>query len=200
MRQIAMILAVLMMLLFLLCACGRSESNPLQAPMDFRGTLLAQGGCHFVAEACAETGDRVWALTLDCTLNAEGSGTVTVLAPETIAGITARIDGEDGSLCYETLVLGLGTLPDSTLAPVAAPGKLVLAWARDWIASAGAEDETLLVCYSAEALEVRTRFGADGTPVQAELLQNGKACFSAELHNFEWKAETKDETTEENVG
>lgn len=200
MRRCANLLAVPMMLLFLLCACGRSETNPVQAPMDFRGTLLSQGGCRFVAEACAETGDRVWELTLDCTLDAEGSGTVTVLAPETIAGITAQIDGADGSLCYDTLVLGLGTLPDSTLAPAAAPGRLVLAWARDWIASAGTEDESLLVCYSAEALEIRTRFGADGTPVQAELLQNGKTCFSAELHNFEWKAETKNETTEENVG
>ena len=140
MRRCANLLAVPMMLLFLLCACGRNETNPVQAPMDFRGTLLSQGGCHFVAEACAETGDRVWALTLNCTLDAEDSGTVTVLAPETIAGITAQIDGADGSLCYDTLVLGLGTLPDSTLAPAAAPGRLVLAWARDWIASAGTED------------------------------------------------------------
>lgn len=200
MRRIAWTLAVPMMLLFLLCACGRKETDPLQAPMDFRGTLLAQGGCHFVAEACAETGDRAWELTLDCVLDAEGSGTVTVLAPETIAGVTARIEGTDGSLSYDTLVLGLGTLSDSELAPAAAPGRLVRAWARDWISSAGAEDGSLLVCYGGQAMEVRTRFGADGTPVQAELLQNGKTCFTAELQNFEWKAGTNDETTEENVG
>ena len=195
-----MILAVLMMLLFLLCACGRSESNPLQAPMDFRGTLLAQGGCHFVAEACAETGDRVWALTLDCTLNAEGSGTVTVLAPETIAGITARIDGEDGSLCYETLVLGLGTLPDSTLAPVAAPGKLVLAWARDWIASAGQEEDALLACYEDGPVTVRTWFDAERVPLRAELAIDGTVRFFGEIRNFTWKAGNTDETTQENLG
>ena len=47
--------AVLMMSLCLLCACGGKESDPIQAPMDFRRELLTRGGCGMELEARAES-------------------------------------------------------------------------------------------------------------------------------------------------
>jgi hypothetical protein len=67
-----MILAVLMMTLCLLCACGGKEKDPLQAPMDFRAELLARGGCAFELAARSEAGDRLWELELACALDPEG--------------------------------------------------------------------------------------------------------------------------------
>lgn len=194
------LLAVPMLLLCLLCACGGNEKDPLQAPVDFRAALLAHGGCCFQLQARAESGGAVWELTLDCALDAAGSGTVTVLAPETIAGITAETDGSTGRLRYQTLALGLGTLPGVELAPAAAPGRLVRAWAQDWISSAGAEDDNLLVCYEADTFSVRTRFDAAGVPVRAELAVDGSVYFDAEIQNFVWKAGTNDETTQKDLG
>jgi len=117
-----MIFAVPMMTLCLLCACGGKEQNPLQAPMDFRAGLLARGGCAFELAARCEAGDRLWELELACELDAEGNGSVTVLAPESIAGIRAVLEGGKGSLRYGELSLGLGKLPGTELAPAAAPG------------------------------------------------------------------------------
>lgn len=179
-------LAVPMMLLCLLCACNNKANDPLQAPMDFRAELLAHGGCAFELEALAETDGQSWALTLACGLDAEGSGTVTVLAPESIAGIAAVTDGETGSLVFEDLCLGLGTLPGTELAPAAAPGRLVRAWARDWIASAGTEDGALLACYEDGSLTARTWFDAEGVPLRAELSIDGRTRFTAEIRNFQW--------------
>ena len=195
-----MIVAVPMMLLCLLCACGGKANDPLQAPVDFRAELLAHGGCAFELEALAETDGQTWALTLACGLDTEGNGTVKVLAPESIAGIAAVTDGETGSLVFEDLCLGLGTLPGTELAPAAAPGRLVRAWARDWIASAGTEDGALLACYEDGSLTVRTWFDISQIPVRAELSVDGKTQFTAEIRNFQWKAGTNDEITEEDLG
>ena len=200
MRRRWMMIAVLMMNLCLLCACGGKAKDPLQAPMDFRAELLARGGCVFELAARSEAGDRLWELELACELDAEGNGSVTVLAPESIAGVSAVLEGGKGSLRYGELSLGLGTLPGTELSPAAAPGALVRAWARDWIASAGPDEDGLLVCYGDGPVTVRTRFDAGGVPLRAELLVDGRARFSAEIRKFEWKAEQDNETTEENLG
>ena len=190
MRHRKILIAVPMMLILcLLCACGGKANDPLQAAMDYRTELLSRGGCGFELEARAETGEgRLWELTLACDLDADGNGTVTVLAPESIAGISAVTDGETGSLRFADLCLGLGTLPGTELAPAAAPGRLIRAWARDWIASAGAEGESLLACYEDGRFAVNTWFDAAGIPVRAELAVDGQTHFTAEIRNFEWKA------------
>lgn len=181
----------MMILLCLLCACGGKANDPLQAAMDFRTALLAKGGCAFELEALADTGEeRLWELTLACTLDPEGNGTVTVLAPESIAGVTAVTEGGRSSLRCEALCLGLGELPGTELAPAAVPGRLVRAWAGDWIASAGADGEALLACYEDGGLKIRTWFDAEGVPLRAELAADGKTLFQAEIRNFTWKAGT----------
>jgi hypothetical protein len=190
-----------MLLLCLLCACvGKAENDPLQAPMDFRTELLAKGGCRFELEALAESGGRLWPLTLACELDAAGNGSVTVLAPESIAGITAVTEGEDKGLRYEDLALGLGTLPGTELAPAAAPGRLVQAWTQDWILSAGPDAGALLVCYGTDELRVQTWFDAENVPLRAELAIDGTVRFTADIRNFEWKAGTTNETAKEDLG
>ena len=186
MRYRKTLIAVPMLILCLLCACAGKANDPLQAPMDHRAALLAKGGCAFELEALAETDGQTWALTLACELDAAGNGTVTVLAPESIAGIAAVTDGETGRLVYKDLALGLGTLPGTELAPAAAPGRLVRAWARDWIASAGPEDGALLACYEDGSLTARTWFDAAGVPIRAELAVDGQSRFQAEIRNFTW--------------
>lgn len=155
--------------------------------MDYRTALLAHGGCAFELEARADTGEeRLWELTLACSLDPEGNGTVTVLAPESIAGVTAVTEGGRNSLRYEELCLGLGELPGTELAPASVPGRLVRAWAEDWIASAGADGEGLLACYEDGGLIVRTWFDAEGVPLRAELAADGQTRFSAEIRDFTW--------------
>ena len=189
-----------MMLLCLLCACNNKANDPLQAAMDYRTALLGHGGCAFELEARADTGELLWELTLACALDASGGGTVTVLAPESIAGISAVVEDGGASLRYEELALGLGTLPGTELSPAQAPGRLVRAWAEAWITSAGAEGEGVLACYEDGDLAVRTWFDAGKTPLQAELAVDGQVYFSGEIKNFTWKAENDYETVEKDLG
>ena len=195
------LLAVPMMLILcLLCACAGGGNDPLQTPMDYRAALLTHGGCAFTLEARVDAGDLLWELTLACELDAEGNGTVTVLAPESIAGISAVCEDGGESLRYEDLALGLGTLPGTELAPVQAPSRLVQAWAEAWIASAGPEEDGTLACYEDGSLSVRSCFDAAGLPVRAELAVDGQVTFTAEIRNFTWKAGNNDETSETDLG
>lgn len=188
MRRRNLFLTVQMMILIcLLCACANRFNTPLQAPMDFRGRLLAEGGCAFELEARVEAGGQLWQLSLACELDAAGDGTVTVLAPESIAGIRARSEGGAGSLVYDGVCLGLGTLPGTELAPAGAPGRLVRAWAQDWIASAGPDAGCLLACYEDGSLTIDTWFDGENVPVRAQLAVDGQTRFSAEIRNFQWK-------------
>ena len=183
-----MLVAVPMMLcLCLLCACGGKADDPVQAPMDFRAALLSKGGCAFELEAVAEAGDLLWQLTLRCELDAAGDGTVTVLAPESIAGISARSEGGTGSLVYDGVRLGLGTMPGTELAPAAAPGRLVRAWAQDWIAAAGPDSGGLQVCYEDGSVRIDTWFDAENVPVRAELAADGQVRLTAKIRTFKWK-------------
>ena len=107
--------------------------------------------------------------------------------------------------CYEAVydraaALGLGRLPGTELAPAAAPGKLVRAWAQAWIASAGEEDPGSMARYEDGRFTVSTWFDENLTPLRAELAVDGKLCFTAEIRKFEWKALETNETTEENLG
>ena len=194
------ILAVLMTTLCLLCACAGGGNDPLQAAMDYRTALLGHGGCAFELEARADTGDLPWNLTLACALDASGSGTVTVLAPESIAGISAVVENGGASLRCEDLTLGLGTLPGTALSPADAPGRLARAWAEAWIVSAGAEGRELLVCFEDGSLTVRTWFDGEGFPTRAELETDGQVRFTGEIKNFTWKAENDYETAEKDLG
>lgn len=200
MRYRKALLAVLMMTHCLLCACAGGGNDPLQTPMDFRASLLGHGGCAFELDAQADTGDLVWSLTLACALDADGNGSVTILAPESIAGISAVSEDGGASLRYEELVLGLGTLPGTELSPAQAPGRLVRAWAQAWIASAGPEADGLFACFEDGDLTVRSWFDEGGLPVRAELTVDGRTRFAAEIRNFTWKDGTEHETVEANLG
>ncbi len=188
MRQRKLSLAVLMTTLCLLCACASGGSEPLQTPMDHRTALLAGGGCVFELEARVDAGDLLWELTLSCVLNPSGDGTVTVLAPESIAGICAVCEDGAASLRYEDLALGLGTLDGAELAPALIPGRLARAWAQAWIASAGEEEDAVLACYEDGSLSLRTWFDGEHTPTRVEVAVDGQVRLTGEIKSFSYRA------------
>ena len=181
-------LAVLTMLLCLLCACGGKENSPLQTPIDFRADLLNSGGCSFQAQISAEVEERMYDLTLDCSCLSGGTARVTVLAPETIAGVCAETDGKTGKLLYDGLSLAFGLPCDQRLAPVAMPAAVCRAWAEGMITSTGQEEEGLLAVYSMgsdDPVTVRTWFGPEGTPIRAELVWMGRVCGRMQIADYQ---------------
>lgn len=197
-------IAVPMLLLCLLCACAGKRTENLQAPVDFRASLLQAGGCSLRLEGTADVGDRVCAFGLDCVFRADGSAEMTLCQPETLAGITARVDGGTGSLRYDDVCVTFGLPEDARLSPMAAPASLLKAWLEGCIASAGAEGAGRRVVYEVgwedDAYRAETVFNAEGLPVRAELALDGRVLCRLEISEFHLLSGGDYEAAEEDLG
>ncbi len=198
-------LAVLPMLLCLLCACGGKE-NTVQAPMDFRADLLAAGGCSFHLAAVEDLDELVWEFALDCGCGTDGTAALTVAAPESVAGITARMEGGTGKLVFDGTVAVFGLAEDARLAPLAVPATLVQAWTEGYIASSGTDGAEMLAVFELgwgeDCMKVYTWFGPGGVPTRAELSLGGEVLCKTEITGFRMEAGYggSNETAEENLG
>ena len=198
------LLAVLMMLLCLLCACGGKRKDELQAPVDFRASLLQAGGCSFRLEGTTDVEGRVYSYSLQCLCRTDGSAEAEVISPESIAGICIRTAPGEAKLLYDGAELSFGEPDDPRLAPAAAPATLTAAWTEAYITDAGMENGSLHVCYRLgyddNVLYVYTDFDKAGRPVGAEMVFDGRRVSTLTVSDFEFTSGGNDETTQEDVG
>ena len=174
------------MLLCLLTACGGKETDTLQAALDFRAELLGRGGCGFTAELSADDGTRVWQYTLRCEADPDGSARLEILAPESIAGISAELTGADGKLRFDGAYVDFGPLADGELSPIAAPQTLFSCWTEQYIASAGDGCVSYELGFGSKKLDVKTWFDEENRPVKAEIYQQGRLWMTATVTDFEF--------------
>ncbi len=171
-----------------LAGCGGPD-DAVQRALDMRTDLLGAGSCTFSAEVSADLGDRVCAFTLDCAYSApDDSATLTVTAPDTLAGIRASVTGEGARVAFEDTRLELGTPPGGGPAPLELPRILGGAWASGYIESESELPEGFLATYRTgygeEELLVCTWFNEQGVPTEAEVYDGGTRVLSAELTGF----------------
>lgn len=103
--------------LFLLCSCGRS--SPEQRIEAVRNLYGSAEGITATAELTADYGERVYSYTVSIEGSAK-NGSMTVKAPENIAGMTLCWNGEDTALEYEGIALETGSLTAGGLSPAEA--------------------------------------------------------------------------------
>ena len=126
-----------LMLTLLLTACGgeeeRDPASELQAAYAglAAATLEADITCHYDDET------RTYTMLCDYT---PGSSTVTVLAPEDLAGISATV--AEGALppSYEDVSLDAGSHSPAAISPVAALPKLMEAAAAGYVSQQSVEE------------------------------------------------------------
>ena len=178
--------ALLLALPALLCACaGKPAKQDLAQPaLDFRQALL-ENGCSFEAEITADFEDYVYSFTLSCEEDSDGSMQMRILAPDTLAGITAQIEGERAKLVFG----------DTEVAQ---------AWRSGYMQFSGTEDGALHVTYlcgyGEDEIRVDTWF-SDGAPVRADLSCDGHTTVQIDVTDFNLrKAETNNESTQKNMG
>ena len=186
----------------LLSAC--SAKSPAQLPLTFRTALLQSGGCSFTAAITvsssistssgsaaitADYGETAASFTLDCAFSPETGASVTVTEPESIAGIQAQVKDTAASVSDDGMQLGLGSLANGNLAPLAAPYVLGQCWAGEYIDSTGTEDgllrTTYRMGYEEKELVVDTWFSQEPlTPVRAEISFEGRMVLRTDISAF----------------
>ena len=130
--------ALMMTLCLLLPGCGGQSMDEVdQLTLDLRGAYLALAGVTAQLEVEADYGRRVYDYAMELNWRREGETTVTVTAPETVAGITARIAGGEALLEYDGVSLETGPLDESGLSPLGAGPALLEAAVEGFIAESG---------------------------------------------------------------
>ena len=123
-----------------------------------------------------------------------------MLAPQLIAGITARIEPGSTSLEYDGVCLGTGELDDFGLSPMSSLPMLVQAM-KDGNVNAGWNESgcTVLELQSTDELTCTVWFSPeDMIPRQAELCSDGRVKVFAEISDWQegFAPSAPDETTE----
>ena len=123
-----------LLLAVLLTGCAAKERTLSQKALDLRTGLMEAGGCTFTAAVTADLGGRVYPFTLDCAVDLQGETTLTVVEPEWMAGVTARMTDEEAVLEYDGAGMTLGTLNGDGLSPIAAIPEMLDQVAQGYIA------------------------------------------------------------------
>lgn len=127
-----------LLLLGLLAGCGGgAEDNDLV--LDLRSAVLARAGCSGTMTLTADYGQRVYTYEVDFTEREEEGLTLTLTAPENVAGITATVREGQTALEYDGVRLETGPLNEEGLAPLDALPTFLTALESGYIAETCSE-------------------------------------------------------------
>lgn len=129
------------MIALLLAGCGRLEvSEAEQLALEIRGEYLELERCSASLEITADYGQRVYQFKMDAQVQGEDA-VLTLTAPETVAGLTARWAGEAGTLEYDGVAVETGSLDPEGLDPVSAFPVLLEAARSGYMAACALEED-----------------------------------------------------------
>ena len=138
-----LLLCALMMTL--LTGCGKTAvSEAEELALTIRGEYLAMDSCAVRASVTADYGQRVYQYEMAAAVNGEET-ILTLSAPETVAGLTARTAGTDSRLEFDGVSVETGPLDDSGLTPVSALPALLEAARSGYIVTCALEEDGALL-------------------------------------------------------
>lgn len=179
--------AAVILLVLLLAGCG-AENADLARGLALREAILAGKGCSFTAEVTADYGESLHIFSVACEADAAGNLQFTLLAPETVAGITGTVSENGGALTFDGTALAFPLLADNQVTPVSAPWLLVKTLRSGYIAAAGREGELLRLSiddsYADDALRLEIWADGENRVVHGDILYGGKRILTLEVKDF----------------
>lgn len=177
------------LLTLILVGCGAAAEEDRIPTIQKR--YAAAAGYSAVAELRLAREDEETRYTLRVDAAEEGAS-VTVLAPELLAGVTAHLDADALKLEYDGLVLDAGGTIDSLCAVNCLPLTL-RAVAEGYVVEENEEtfddiQHALRACFESEAsgetLRYTVWFSADDLPLYAEIAKNEEIAIYMEFTSF----------------
>ncbi|MBR3474806.1 MAG: hypothetical protein IKH34_07040 [Oscillospiraceae bacterium] len=177
---------VLLCLLFclLLSACGSDALDHFEA---FSAELNQCETLSYTAALTASYPDRTAQFTLRYALE-DGVQRVTVLGPDSISGISARLEAGKSALEYDGLILDTGDLDEFGLTPMSALPLLTDALRRGHADAFWTEEgmDAVELLYD-DYTRVRIWFDAEGLPCRCEIQCGDRVTVSCEIKNWSMK-------------
>lgn len=114
----ARVCALMMTLLFLAGCGGQKIDEAEQLALDIRSQYLSMAGCTATLEITADYGDRVFECALELDHTAGEATLLTVVEPELLRGVTARVEDGESFLEFDGLLLDTGPVSPEGYSPV----------------------------------------------------------------------------------
>ena len=138
------LICVLMTTLLLAGCGGAGVSEAEELALTIRGEYLSMENCAVQAAVTADYGQRVYEYQLTAAVTGEET-VLTLTAPETVAGLTARITGEENRLEFDGVSVETGPLDPSGLSPVSSIPVLLEAARSGYMTACALEEEGTLL-------------------------------------------------------
>lgn len=181
-------LAAFVFACLLLTGCSKTR-NMLDKAMTLRADLLACESCTFDATITADYGDQIHAFGMHCVGDNNGNVEFTVTAPESIAGITGIISGEEGKLTFDDRGVAFSLLADGQVTPVSGPWVFLKTLLGGYLTACNEEDGLIHLMindsYAEDALEMEIWLDEGNHPIQAEIGYDGRRIVTMEIENFQ---------------
>ncbi len=134
-------LICVLMTTLLLAGCGQERGNEgEELALTIRGEYLAMDGCAARAAVTADYGQRVYRYEMAVAVSGEET-LLTLAAPETVAGLTARMSGGENLLEFDGISVETGPLDENGLTPVSAVPALLEAARSGYITACALEED-----------------------------------------------------------
>lgn len=174
---------LLLSLALLLTGCGKNRGES-----DFRAFSERLNNLEtlaFSAQVRAEYEHKTARFALSYAEDGEG-GRVTVVAPELIQGVTARVSPGSSTLEYDTVVLDTGSLDAFGLSPLSSLPVMLRAMRTGHVDNVWEEDgKTVVMLESDDALRCCVWFSkGEMRPVRAELSTDGRVTVYLDISDW----------------
>ena len=132
-------------MILLLAGCSPAKvSQAEELALGLRGEYLEMTACSAHLAVTADYGQRVYDYEMDAALEGEEL-TLTLTAPETVAGMTAHLSQGEGQLEYDGVWVETGTLDEDGLTPLGAFSAMLEAIRGGYITACCLEEEGTLL-------------------------------------------------------
>lgn len=178
---------------FVLCVCllgCGAGTDATEEALAIRGKLLASE-CRFRCSITVDYEDALETFTLDCESEPEGELEFSVVTPESISGISGKVDGEEGELTFDGQILAFPLLDRNSLSPISAPWILMQTLRKGCITSVARTQQGLLLCidesFGENSRNLEIQIDGNGIPVAAEISVQGRRVVSMEIEGFTYE-------------
>lgn len=175
------------LVLFIFAGCSSSEKN-MDRAIEYRQKLLQCSGCRFNCNLTADYGDVLYQFSLKCESDSKGNIVFSVLAPESIAGITGTISNSGGKIKFDDTLLGFPILSEDLPTPLSAPWLFITGLRSGYIRTSDIEDGKLALTiadtYEDDPIIMNIQFGEQESPAFCEFIWNGRRILSMEINSF----------------
>jgi hypothetical protein len=171
------------------CSCA-SSVRAEEKMLELRAALLASDEVTAVANIRADHGERVFDFKIKY-IGGEDGGEITILEPESLSGITARVGGGGAGIRYDGAELDTGPLGGG-LSPAGIIPALISEWKTGFVDMLSEErldgrDALAMTSALTESADQTTWFDKKtNLPLRAEALSGGRAALTVVFENVSY--------------